>query len=110
MTDQIRRASRSVCANIGEAWRKRRYAAAFVAKLSDADAEATEVRVWLDFAKACSFLSEQEHAELDGAYNSLGASLSRMMDEPKKWTRTSPSSPLSPPSSAQHPPSSLNNG
>ncbi|WP_156119590.1 four helix bundle protein [Leptolyngbya sp. KIOST-1] len=50
LIDQIRRSSRSVCANLGEAWRKRRYQAAFVAKISDCQAEATETQIWLEFA------------------------------------------------------------
>src|SRR4051794_8220680 len=59
LTDQIRRASRSVCANIAEAWRKRRYEAAFVAKLNDAETEAAETQVWLEFATACEYLSPE---------------------------------------------------
>jgi four helix bundle protein len=53
LTDQIRRSSRSVCANLAEAWRKRRYEAAFVAKLSDCEAEAAETQVWIKFAIKC---------------------------------------------------------
>ena len=53
LTDQIRRSSRSVCANIAEAWRKRRYPAAFINKLNNAEAEATETQVWLDFCEKC---------------------------------------------------------
>ena len=56
LTDQIRRSSRSVCANLAEAWRKRRYEGAFLAKLSDAEAEAAETQTWLDFAVKCSYL------------------------------------------------------
>ena len=59
MVDQIRRSSRSVCANIAEAWRKRRYKAAFVAKLSDAESEACETQVWLEFALKCSYVEEE---------------------------------------------------
>ena len=64
LTDQIRRSSRSVCANIAEAWRKRRYPKNFVSKLSDADAEATETLVWLDFALHFGYLSADHHKEL----------------------------------------------
>jgi four helix bundle protein len=53
MVDQMRRSSRSVCANIAEAWRKRRYRAAFIAKLSDAESEACETQVWIEFADKC---------------------------------------------------------
>jgi len=56
LTDQIRRSSRSVCVNIGEAWRKIRYPAHFVSKLTDADAEAMETMVWLDFSLHCCLL------------------------------------------------------
>ncbi|HEY3298463.1 MAG TPA: four helix bundle protein, partial [Armatimonadota bacterium] len=55
LVDQIRRSSRSVCANLAEAWRKRRYQAHFISKLSDAEAEAEETRVWLDFALKCKY-------------------------------------------------------
>ena len=58
LTDQIRRSSRSMCANIAEGWRKRRYEAAFVSKLSDVEAEAAETQTWLDFASACGYLPE----------------------------------------------------
>jgi four helix bundle protein len=60
LTDQIRRSSRSVCANLAEAWRKRRYQAAFIAKLSDSEAEAAEVQVWLKFAVKCGYLGLAE--------------------------------------------------
>jgi four helix bundle protein len=55
LTDQIRRSSRSVCANLAEAWRKRRYKAAFLAKLNDCESEAAEVQVWLKFAVRCGY-------------------------------------------------------
>src|SRR2546430_6079833 len=57
LTDQIRRSSRPVCANLAEAWRKRRYHAAFVAKLSDAESEAAETQVWLQFAVECGYVN-----------------------------------------------------
>ena len=60
MVDQIRRCSRSVCANIGEGWRKRRYKAHFVSKLSDAESEAEETRVWLEFAVHCRYLNQDQ--------------------------------------------------
>ncbi len=86
MTDQIRHSSRSVCANIAEAWRKRRYASHFVSKLSDADAEAAETMVWLDFAKAYRFIDPQRHAELTDQYDHICSQLSIMMSEPAKWS------------------------
>jgi four helix bundle protein len=59
LTDQIRRSSRSVCANLAEAWRKRRYKGAFISKLSDAESEAAETQTWLEFAVKCAYLDRQ---------------------------------------------------
>ena len=67
LTDQVRRSSRSVCANLSEAWRKRRYEASFLSKLSDAEAEAAETQVWLEFAFKCGYLSENILQELSVA-------------------------------------------
>ena len=85
MTDQIRRSSRSVCANIGEAWRKRRYPAHFVSKLSDSEAEAEETRVWLDLALRCKYLSEAEASDLDNRYDKILGQLVNMITHPEKW-------------------------
>jgi len=85
LTDQIRRASRAVCANIAEAWRKRQYPNHFVSKLSDALAEATETIVWLDFALHFGFLPATVHKELIDHYEHICSQLSLMMDEPGKW-------------------------
>ena len=85
MVDQMRRSSRSVCANIAEAWRKRRYSAHFVSKLSDAEGEAEETRVWLEFAHGCGYLSEAKVRELDAAYDAILGQLVRMITEPEKW-------------------------
>ena len=60
LTDQIRRSSRSVCANLAEAWRKRRYQASFVAKLNDCEAESAETQVWLKFAVKCQYISNEQ--------------------------------------------------
>ncbi len=65
LTDQIRRSSRSVCTNIAEGWRKRRYPNVFVSKLTDADAEGAETRVWLEFAFRCGYLEQGFAQELD---------------------------------------------
>jgi four helix bundle protein len=86
MVDQIRRSSRSVCANIAEAWRKRRYKAHFISKLTDAESEAEETRVWLEFAWRCGYLSQPQVADLDAAYDGILAQLVRMISEPEKWT------------------------
>ena len=85
LTDQIRRSSRSVCANIAEAWRKRRYPAAFVSKLTDVDAEVAETQVWLDVSLDCGCLAESEHSALYARYVHIGAQLGRMIAEPDRW-------------------------
>ncbi len=85
LVDQIRRSSRSVCANIAEAWRKRRYSAAFVSKLSDADAEAAETIVWLDQALECGYLGHEIHEELVDNYSHICAQLVKMMSAPEQW-------------------------
>jgi len=85
MVDQIRRSSRSVCANIAEAWRKRRYEAHFVSKLSDAECEAEETRVWLEFALRCQYLDKDQFEELDHIYDNIIGRLVRMLSEPKQW-------------------------
>ena len=86
LTDQIRRSSRSVCANIGEGWRKRRYKAAFVSKLSDAETEAAETQVWLDFANACRYLPPSEHRLLRERYDHILGKLTNMMAQAERWT------------------------
>jgi len=85
LTDQIRRSSRSVCGNIAEAWRKRRYVAHFISKLSDADSEVAETQAWLDFALRCGYISEMEHDELNRIYENISGGLVKMMTEPEKW-------------------------
>ena len=85
LTDQIRRSSRSVCANLAEAWRKRRYKAAFIAKLSDSEAEAAEVQVWLKFAVECGYLEIDVGRNLYKEYNRILGSLVNMMNNPDKW-------------------------
>ncbi len=86
MVDQIRRSSRSVCANLAEAWRKRRYRQAFIAKLSDAESEAAETQVWLELAVRCGYLRpEREHA-LTRDYDGILAQLVAMIDGADRWT------------------------
>ncbi len=85
LSDQIRRSSRAVCANITEAWRKRRYEPNFVSKLSDADAEAAETQTWLDFALACKYIDPGVHAELYRNYDVICGGLVKMMSEPERW-------------------------
>ena len=85
LTDQIRRSSRSVCSNITEAWRKRRYIAAFVSKLNDAEAEAAETQTWLDFSLACSYLERYIHRVLFHDYDNILGKLVIMINNPDPW-------------------------
>lgn len=86
MVDQVRRSSRSVCSNIGEAWRKRRYPAHFQSKLSDSEGEAEEKRVWIDLALRCGYVSQTEADEIDKTYDGILGQLVRMIDHPEQWT------------------------
>jgi four helix bundle protein len=86
LTNQIRRSSRSVCANLAEAWRKRRYPAAFQSKIADADAEAGETQVWLEFSVKCGYLSREKAANLYRAYDGILATLVGMTNHPDSWT------------------------
>lgn len=83
LTDQIRRSSRAVCANLKEAWAKRRYQAHFVAKLTDADAENSETETWLDFAKDCGQLNPEKHAVLIETVRQTGRMLGGMLKNPR---------------------------
>ena len=85
LTDQIRRSSRSVAGNIAEGFRKRRYRNMFVSKLTDADSEATETQVWLDFANDCGYLSKERHDELIIGYEDIGKMLGSMIAKPEKF-------------------------
>src|SRR5437868_10717338 len=85
LTDQVRRSSRSVCANIAEAWRKRHYEAAFIAKLSDAESEAAETQVHLEFAFHHRYLSHNEFLSVDDAYAKVIGQLVKMIDKPDEW-------------------------
>ena len=85
LTDQIRRSWRSVCANIVEAWRKRRYAAAFISKLSDAETEAAETQLWLQFAVECEYVERSEARRIYKAYDRIIGTLVGMMNHPETW-------------------------
>jgi four helix bundle protein len=84
LTDQIRRSSRSVCANLAEAWRKRRYRAAFISKLSDSESEAAETQVWIEFAVKCTYLDRDRGETLYRAYDVL-RTLVGMITHPETW-------------------------
>lgn len=85
LTDQIRRSSRSISANIAEGFRKRQYPKMFVSKLADADGEAAETQVWLDFARDCEYMLPELHAELIKGYEDIGKMLGTMMSMPEKF-------------------------
>lgn len=85
LTDQIRRSSRSVCANLAEAWRKRRYEAAFVAKLNDCEAEAAETQTWIEFSVKCGYLDVEIGRELYGTYNQILSGLVNMINHSESW-------------------------
>ena len=85
LTDQIRRSSRSVCANLAEAWRKRRYEASFLSKLSDAEAEAAETQVWLEFAVKCDYLEAETGRELYAAYDNTLGKIVNLINNPEPW-------------------------
>ena len=85
LTDQIRRSSRSVCSNIAEAWRKRRYEAAFISKLNDAEAEAAETQTWLIFANECCYLAATDADELHMQYDQIIGKLVNMIIKPAPW-------------------------
>ena len=82
LTDQIRRASRSVCTNLREAWAKRRYEAHFVSKLTDSDGENSETDTWLDFAKDCGYLGGDDHKRLKQKSEAVGKMLGSMLNNP----------------------------
>ncbi|HYG35800.1 MAG TPA: four helix bundle protein [Clostridia bacterium] len=82
LTDQIRRSSRSVCANLREAWSKRRYEAHFLSKLADLDGENAETDTWLDFAKHCGYLKAGDHARLSAECHEVGAMVGSMIKNP----------------------------
>jgi len=85
LTDQIRKSSRSVCTNLAEAWRKRRYEASFVSKLSDAEAEAAETQVWTDFSVQCGYLKKEVGKELSDAYDNILGKIVSLINDPEPW-------------------------
>jgi four helix bundle protein len=86
LTSQIRRSTRSVSANIAEAFRKRRYEKAFVAKLSDSEAESAESQVWLDYCLECEYISGTVHQKLFNEYENIIGKIVNMISHPEKWS------------------------
>ena len=87
LTNQIRRSSRSIAANIAEAWHKRRYEAYFVSKLSDADAEQAETQHWLTTCHQCKYISLDQLDKLLDKCKQIGRMLGKIMSEPQKWCK-----------------------
>ncbi|MGC9337187.1 MAG: four helix bundle protein [Candidatus Cloacimonadia bacterium] len=85
LTDQIRRSSRSVCSNISEAWRKRRYQAAFICKLNDSESEASETQTWIEFSVKCGYISTEIGTELFKTYDKIIGKLVNMIKNPDPW-------------------------
>jgi four helix bundle protein len=85
LTDQVRRSSRSVATNLAEAWRKRRYQAAFISKLRDSETEAAETQAWLEFAVKCGYLERSAAAELYRTYDQIIRTLVGMIDNADRW-------------------------
>jgi four helix bundle protein len=86
LTDQIRRSSRSVCSNLAEAFRKRRYPKSFISKLSDSESEAAESQTWLDFSLGCGYITEIKHQVLNETYDKIIGKLVNMSLHPENWS------------------------
>ena len=85
LTNQIRRSSRAVCSNLREAWAKRRYEAHFISKLTDSDGENSETETWLDFAKSCGYLNQNDHERLTSKCSAVGRMLGSMLKYPESF-------------------------
>ena len=85
LTDQVRRSSRAVCANLTEAWRHRRYEGNFLLRLNDAEAEAAETQTWLEFASACKYIDLKSKMALSTKYDHIIGKLVTMINHPEKW-------------------------
>ncbi len=85
LTDQIRRSSRSVSANISEAWGRRKYEKYFVAKLTDSEGEARETQTWLLYSWKCNYINEEQFISLNNQYNQIIGMLVNMMSQSQSW-------------------------
>ncbi len=92
MVDQIRRSSRSVCTNLAEAYRRRKYKNYFLSKLNDCGSENAETQIWLDFAKDCGYLTEEQWQELSSKNNEVGKLIWYMTCHPEKFNGITPNS------------------
>jgi four helix bundle protein len=93
LTDQIRRASRSICAQVAEGWRRRRYEAAFTNKLNEAEGEVAETQVWIEFSVHCQYMPAEEGRKLYCTYNSILRTLVGMINHPDTWVLSCPPRP-----------------
>jgi len=89
LTTQIRKSSRSVCSSIGEGYRKRKYQAHFVSKMTDSDMENSETQVWLDFSLSCKYISKDVYKEYLERSEEIGRMLNHMIENPEKYLRQS---------------------
>jgi four helix bundle protein len=85
LTSQIRNSSRSVCANIVEAYKRRRYKKHYISKLNDSETENAETQVWLDFAVACQYISTAEYPELTSENDEVAKLALYMINNPEKF-------------------------
>lgn len=86
LTDQMRRSSRSICSNLAEAWRKRRYEAAFISKLNDCEGEAAETQVWIQYAVECQYVDRDIAVEFYTEYDAILGMLVNMVSRSSEWT------------------------
>lgn len=85
LNDQVRRSSRSVCTNIAEAYRKKRYPAHYILKVTDSDAENSETGVWFDFSKDCLYITSEKYTSLMERNEQIGKLLNHMINNPDKY-------------------------
>ena len=85
LTDQVRRSSRAICANIAEAWRRRRYEGSFLLRLNDAEAEAAETQTWIEFAVRCGYIETERGRELFASYDNILGKLVNLINNPTAW-------------------------
>jgi len=85
LTDQIRKSSRSVATNIAEAWRRRRYVAAFASKLNESETESAETQTWIEFARQCRYWEDRVCVEMDNRYEEILGQLSAMIRDADRW-------------------------
>ncbi|MDO1500705.1 four helix bundle protein [Winogradskyella maritima] len=86
LTSQIIRSSRSVCSNLSEGYRKRKYPKHFVSKLTDSDMENSETQLWLDFASACEYINQKQYKNYTEKSEEVGKLINYMINKPDKYS------------------------